>query len=174
MSNIETVSTSTQSIDPLIRKQKEDVAKMRASLLCCNDDIYSAAQAMKNITVLRVYHQMNRIIRYLEMMDKIEEKLYASIDVSLNVMDETEPSTWMALLTIQEKLQKNLIDSHKLLEPYITEGVFNIESLAPTVIEQAETNVAGVLTKESRETLRISAQQVLAALDSVKEGEADE
>ena len=174
MSNIETVSTSTQSIDPLIRKQKEDVAKMRASLLCCNDDIYSAAQAMKNITVLRVYHQMNRIIRYLEMMDKIEEKLYASIDVSLNVMDETEPSTWMALLTIQEKLQKNLVDSHKLLEPYINNDLFNIESLAPTVIEQAETNVAGVLTKESRETLRISAQQVLAALDSVKEGEADE
>jgi len=174
MSNIETVSTSTQSIDPLIRKQKEDVAKMRASLLCCNDDIYSAAQAMKNITVLRVYHQMNRIIRYLEMMDKIEEKLYASIDVSLNVMDETEPSTWMALLTIQEKLQKNLVDSHKLLEPYINNDLFNIESLAPTVIEQAETNVAGVLTKESRETLRISAQNVLAALDTVKEGEADE
>lgn len=174
MSNIETVSTSTQSIDPLIRKQKEGVAKMRASLLCCNDDIYSAAQAMKNITVLRVYHQMNRIIRYLEMMDKIEEKLYASIDVSLNVMDETEPSTWMALLTIQEKLQKNLVDSHKLLEPYINNDLFNIESLAPTVIEQAETNVAGVLTKESRETLRISAQNVLAALDTVKEGEADE
>lgn len=170
MSNIETVSTSTQSIDPLIRKQKEDVAKMRASLLCCNDDIYSAAQAMKNITVLRVYHQMNRIIRYLEMMDKIEEKLYASIDVSLNVMDETEPSTWMALLTIQEKLQKNLIDSHKLLEPYITEGVFNIESLAPTIIDAPDATVAGVLTKESRETLRVSAQQVLAALDAVKEG----
>lgn len=168
MQNIETVNDSITT-DPLIAKQREDVAKMRASLLCCSDDIYTAAQAIKNITVLRVYHQMNRIIRYLEMMDKIEDKLYRSIDESIDMMDEGDPTTWMALLTLQEKLQKNLIESHKLLEPYINGDTFNVESLAPTVIEQAETNVAGVLTKESRETLRVNAQQVLAALDKLKE-----
>lgn len=173
MSNIETVNSSITTIqDPLIRKQKEDVAKMRASLLCCSDDIYQATQAMKNITVLRVYHQMNRIIRFLEMMDRIEEKLYASIDASIDMMDDTNPTTWMTLLTIQEKLQKNIIESHKLLEPYINSDMFNVESLAPTIIEQSETNAAGVLTKESRETLRVSAQQVLAALDKV--GDIDE
>ena len=75
MAGVKTVDGSIQSIDPLISKQKEDVAKMRASLLCCNDDPYAATQAMKSITVLRVYHQMSRIIRYLEMMDKIEDKL---------------------------------------------------------------------------------------------------
>ncbi len=175
MSNIETVNSSiTPTQDPLIQKQREDVAKMRASLLCCNDDIYSAGQAIKRITVLRVYHQMNRIIRYLEMMDKIEAKIYESLDASLETMDIYEPSTWMALIAIQEKLQKNLIDSHKLLEPYMKPEMFNVESLAPEVIETSDTNPAGVLTKESRENIRVNAQQVLAALEPIKEGEADE
>lgn len=174
MTNIETVNSSTTTQDPLIQKQREDVAKMRASLLCCNDDIYSAGQAIKRITVLRVYHQMNRIIRYLEMMDKIEAKIYESLDASLETMDIYEPSTWMALIAIQEKLQKNLIDSHKLLEPYMKPDMFNVESLAPEVIETSETNVAGVLTKESRENIRVSAQQVLAALEPIGEGENNE
>lgn len=167
MPNIETVNPSMMSTDPLIHKQKEDVAKMRASLLCCNDDIYSAGQAIKNITILRVYHQIARIIKYIEMMDKIEDKLYRSIDASIDMMEDDNPTTWMSLLTIQEKLQKNLIESHKLLEPYLNSDVFNIESLSPAVIAEAETNVAGVLTKESRETLRTSAQQVLRALETI-------
>lgn len=167
MSNVETVNASVISTDPLIHKQKEDVAKMRASLLCCNDDIYSAGQAIKNITILRVYHQIARIIKYIEMMDKIEDKLYRSIDASIELMEDDNPTTWMSLLTIQEKLQKNLIESHKLLEPYLNSDLFNIESLSPTIIEEAETNIAGVLTKESRETLRTSAQQVLKALETV-------
>lgn len=167
MPNIETVNPSMMSTDPLIHKQKEDVAKMRASLLCCNDDIYSAGQAIKNITILRVYHQIARIIKYIEMMDKIEDKLYRSIDASIDMMEDDNPTTWMSLLTIQEKLQKNLIESHKLLEPYLNSDVFNIESLSPAVIAEAETNVAGVLTKESRETLRTSAQQVLRALETM-------
>lgn len=167
MSNVETVNASVISTDPLIHKQKEDVAKMRASLLCCNDDIYSAGQAIKNITILRVYHQIARIIKYIEMMDKIEDKLYRSIDASIDLMDDDNPTTWMSLLTIQEKLQKNLIESHKLLEPYLNSDLFNIESLSPTIIEEAETNIAGILTKESRETLRTSAQQVLKALETV-------
>ena len=173
MPNVETVNTSVISTDPLIHKQKEDVAKMRASLLCCNDDIYAAGQAIKNITVLRVYHQISRIIKYIEMMDKIEDKLYRSIDASIDMMDDDNPTTWMSLLTIQEKLQKNLIDSHKLLEPYLNSDIFNIESLSPTIIDTAETNVAGVLTKESRDQLRVSAQQVLAILGPVEEGVSD-
>lgn len=167
MPNIETVNQSIISNDPLIHKQKEDVAKMRASLLCCNEDIYSAGQAIKNITILRVYHQVSRIIKYIEMMDKIEDKLYRAMDASIDMMNDDDPTTWMTLLTIQEKLQKNMIDSHKLLEPYLNSELFNIETLSPAVIEDAETNAAGVLTKESRETLRTSAQQVLRALETV-------
>lgn len=167
MAGVKTVDGSIQSIDPLISKQKEDVAKMRASLLCCNDDPYAATQAMKNITVLRVYHQMSRIIRYLEMMDKIEEKLYRSIEASMDNMDEESPVTWMTLLNIQTKLQQNLIDSHKLLQPYLNVQEMSIEDLAPKVTQIGKEQ--SMLTRETRDKLRISAQQVLDILEPYTE-----
>lgn len=167
MAGVKTVDGSIQSIDPLISKQKEDVAKMRASLLCCNDDPYAATQAMKNITVLRVYHQMSRIIRYLEMMDKIEEKLYRSIEASMDNMDEESPVTWMTLLNIQTRLQQNLIDSHKLLQPYLNVQEMSIEDLAPTVTQIGKEQ--SMLTRETRDKLRISAQQVLDILEPYTE-----
>ena len=106
-------SDDTQLTDPLYDRQKQDVAKMRASLLSFDgNDPMSARMALQNITIMRVYHQISRIIRYTEMMDKIEDKLYESIECSLDAMDSANPSTWLALLGVQEKLQKAMIESH--------------------------------------------------------------
>lgn len=177
MTDSKTVGGSIMPSDPLIAKQKEDVARMRASLLCCSDEPHTATIAMQNITVLRVYHQISRIIKYLEMMDKIEEKLYDSLDAQLEKMDTNSPTTWMTLLNIQERLQKNLIESHKLLQPYLNVQEFKIEDLAPTVVESPNRDGTSILSKESRDKLRSSAQQVLAIIgppEDIPEEDADE
>lgn len=155
--------------DALYSRQREDVAKMRASLLACSDDPVTSTRALQNITVLRVYHQVARIIRYLEMMDKIEDKLYQSLDSRLESMDVDSPTAWMTLITIQEKLQRNLLESHKLLQPYLNVEEFQIQSLMPTAsTSSVENGAASVLPKASRDKLRQSAQQVLAALEEVE------
>ena len=155
--------------DALYSRQREDVAKMRASLLACSDDPITSTKALQNITVLRVYHQVSRIIRYLEMMDKIEDKLYQSLDYKLDTLDVENPTSWMMLLSIQEKLQRNLIESHKLLQPYLNVEEFQLQSLMPvSTSPSVENGAASVLPKSSRDKLRQSAQQVLAALEEVE------
>lgn len=173
----ETVGNSEFQIsDALYSRQREDVAKMRASLLACSDDPVTSTRALQNITVLRVYHQVSRIIKYLEMMDKIEDKLYQSIDYRLDKMDIENPTAWMTLITLQEKLQKNLIDSHRLLQPYLNVEEFSFQSLMPTASTSSaiESGAAAVLPKASRDKLRQSAQQVLAALNEVEKAEAQD
>lgn len=167
----ETVGNAEIQIpDALYSKQREDVANMRTSLLACSDDPVASTRALQNITVMRVYHQVARIIRYLEMMDKIEDKLYQSLDYRLEHMDIENPTSWMMLLTVQEKLQKNLIESHKLLQPYLNVEEFSLQSLMPVASNSAvESGAAAVLPKASRDKLRQSAQQVLAALNEVEE-----
>lgn len=149
--------------DPLIAKQKRDVDAMRTILLTCNtSDPNSVKAAMNNILVMRVYHQISRIIKYTEQMDKIEAKLYNSIDQSLDTMSDADPRTWMTLLNIQERLQKIMIDSHKLIEPYL-----NIEDLTYVeVIPEASSDsfAKTLLDQDSRERLRTSAQAILSAL----------
>ena len=171
----ETVGNAeNHSIDILYSKQREDVAKMRASLLVCSDDTVSSTKALQNITVLRVYHQVARIIRYLEMMDKIEDKLYESIDHRLDRIDTENPTSWMTLITIQEKLLKNMTESHKLLQPYLNVEEFSLQSLMPVSSSSSiESGAASVLPKSSRDKLRQSAQQVLAALQEVESEEDD-
>lgn len=163
--------------DPLYSKQREDVAKMRASLLACSDDPVTSTKALQNITVLRVYHQVSRIIRYLEMMDKIEDKLYESLDYRLDHMDIENPTAWMMLITVQEKLQRNLIESHKLLQPYLNVEEFSLQSLMPTAstASSIESGTAAVLPKSSRDKLRQSAQQILSELEKADaiEGEGE-
>ncbi len=168
----ETVGNAEVQImmDPLYSKQREDVAKMRASLLACSntDDPATSTRALKNITVLRIYHQVSRIIRYLEMMDKIEDKLYQSLDYRLDHMDVENPTAWMTLITVQEKLQKNLIESHKLLQPYLNVEEFSMQSLMPATSNSSiESGEAAILSKSSRDKIRQSAQQVLAALNEL-------
>ena len=161
MYDSKTVS-SNMSLDLYI-KQLEDVNDMRSCLLTFNrNDPNAAKKAIHNITVLRVYHQMSRIIRYTEMMNKIEDKLYQSLDSTLDNMDVHDADSWRTLMVMQERLQENMIQSHKLLEPYL-----NLESLSFMNIEPDEAIVdseATIFDKDSRERLRNSAQEVLRAL----------
>lgn len=164
----------SSSIDPLYMKQKEDVATMRASLLSCN--LYnpgSAKAAIQNITVMRVYHQISRIIRYTELMDKLEDKLYESIEHSLDTMDSSNPTTWISLLGIQEKLQKAMIESHKLIQPYLDLEDLN---LVPVVIDEPDNDsfASNMLDKESREKIRTGAQLVLTSLTKSNGGKSNE
>lgn len=156
------------SMDSLYEKQQEDVASMRASLLKC--DLYSpgsAKAALQNITVMRVYHQISRIIRYTELMDKLEDKLYESIEQSLDAMDTSNPSTWLTLLGIQEKLQKAMIESHKLIQPYLNLEELN---LVPVVVDAPDQDsvASTMFDTDSREKIRTSAQLVLSTLQGGK------
>lgn len=156
-------TTQLSLTDPLYRKQQEDVAKMRASLLLCNTDISLTKQALQNISVLRVYHQVARIIKYLDLMDKLEEKLYDSIEYAIDNADVKSSATWIQLLGIQERLQKNMIESHKLLQPYLNVEEFKIVEMIPASDDQNRTTDM-LLSAESRENIRNKAQAVLAEL----------
>lgn len=163
MYDTKTVSSDMGSLS-LYVQQTKDVAEMRASLLCFDrNDPNSARKALQNITVLRVYHQISRIIRYTELMDKLEDKLYQSLDTMIDNMDPEDFSTWHTLISVQNKLQENMIQSHKLLEPYL-----NMEALTFVEVkaEGAEgTDSTMILSQDSREKLRNSAQEVLKALE---------
>ena len=164
MADFKTVGDSNFK-DPLMKKQSEDVAKMRASLLACSDSPEAATYAIKNITILRVYHQIARIIRYLDMMDRVEEKLYDSIDYAIESVAIENPTTWMMLMNIQERLQNNMLNSHKLLQPYLNIEEFGIQDLIVSA-EASGSKSDLMLDANTRERLRNSAQQVLLALDS--------
>ena len=154
-----TVTSEAEILDPLYMKQQQDVAEMRASLLAFNSgDPGSARLAIQKITAMRFYHQLSRIIRYTDMMDRIEAKLYESIDRSLDRMNSDSPSTWMSLLQIQERLQKCMIESQKLLQPYLDVEV-------PQAAEDVSFG-AMLMEQESRDRLRSSAQAVLAAIQA--------
>ena len=152
--------TSDPLLDPIYAKQKQDVAKMRTSLLACDLDPKLATTSLKSIAVLRVYHQVSRIIQYTELMDKLEAKLYQAIDHQIDNMDIDRPTTWMTLLNIQERLQKNMIESQKLLQPFMDLTEFTCvenDNNAPTTTISLDAN--------KREKLRTSARAVLQELN---------
>ena len=163
MNNLKTVEDSVTSTDPLYLKQREDVAKMRTSLLACDLDPSLTTTSMKNIAVLRVYHQMSRIIKYTEMMDKIENKLYEAIDYTLDNMDTSRATSWMTLLKIQEQLQKNMIESQKILQPFLDLTEFMTENAAPKDDNSPAQTIS--MDANKREKLRSTARQVLAELN---------
>ena len=152
-----------EGLDPLIAKQKEDVAKMRTSLLACTNNPKLASAAFKQVTVLKVYHQMIRIIRYTEMCDKIENRLYGMID---NVLQTSGDSIFelRRLLDIQERLQKLIIESNKILAPYLNMTEY-IETVESENSEDGASYKTIDLDATKRERLRNSAQQVLAELN---------
>ena len=145
-------------------EQMNDVSNMRSALLSFpKTDSQAAIKAIHNVTLLRVYHQVERIVRYTEMCDKIEDRMYQSINAKLDNTSADDESLWYSLLAIQDKLQKIMIESHKLLEPYL-----NIEQLqaleVPQKADPADSFTSMILDQESREKVRTSAQQVLAAI----------
>lgn len=158
MNDLKTVEGSTIiTTDPLSAKQHEGVAKMRASLLACSEPELVPA-TIKQITTQRVIHQVARIIRYIDMMDKIEDALYTSIDRTLDSIDSTPgPMAMATLLTLQERLQNNMINSHKILEPYLT--IVDQVDMMPEAVEPNE-----VYDRPTRDKVRSAAQLLLAEL----------
>ena len=161
----ETFDASELLENPIVSRQKEDVAKMRASLLSCTDDSgMSTTRAIQNITVMRVYHQLTRIIRYTELMDKLEDKLYSAIEQHIDE-SENDVSTIMFLLGVQEKLQKAMIESQKLLQPYMDIQNFAVVDLVDVGSSSTDSPItAKLMTSESRDKVRYKAQAVLDAL----------
>lgn len=157
------IDTTDTLVDPLLKEQKEQATQMRAALLSCKkNDITSAKVALQNIAVLQVYHQVSRIIRYTEMMDRLEDKLYDSIDMNLAEMDECDPNTMLVLLKVQSQLQESMVLSQKLLEPYMN---IDLEAIAPPVDITEETSFgAAIIPKESRNVIRNGAQALLTEL----------
>ena len=162
--------TVSNSLVDIYAKQMKDVAGMRTSLLSLStSDVNTARRAIHNITVLRLYHQLARIVRYTEMIDKIEDKMYESIDNTLNDMDTFDESTWMKLSALQERLQRSMIESHKLLEPYL--NFEELQSVPEDIIDADPQNsfAAMMIDQQSRDKIRTSAQALLAVLDQTEE-----
>lgn len=168
------VDSELAHIDPLYQKQQDQVNQMRTYLLSCNEhDPRSVKYALQNVLVLRVYHSITRVVRYLDMMDRLEDKLYQTIENSVMTMSDADPRTWLTLLNIQERLQKIMIDNQKLLEPYL-----NISELSfldvPVEPEVSDTFANKVFDQDSRERIRTSAQQVLDVLsESIDEDDKE-
>ena len=111
---------------------------------------------------MRVYHQLTRVVRYIELMDKLEEKLYAAIEASALKANDADPTTWIMLIHIQEQLQDNMIKSHKLLEPYLTDGPM---TLSDTLAIEVEPDQPQLLDRASRDKVRSAAQKLLLMMD---------
>lgn len=154
--------------DALFLKQRADVDKMRVSLLSCDSDPSNTVRALRNIAILQIQHQFGRIIRFLDMMDQIEDKLYDAIGARLDTIDEFDPDAWMMLMSLQSRLQKNIIESNKLLEPYIgvnSVAQFNLIAEEYSEIPATSEDTIGI-DKVERDRLRIAAQQVISSLTS--------
>ena len=157
------VSVEHNKKDPLTVVQNESISRMRNALLSLSiEDSTSVKTTIQQITVLRIYHQLVRIVKYLDIMDKLEDKLYESIDAQLMTMDVYDSSTMQELLLVQASLQKSMIESHKLLQPYLEIENLSIGELMPDTTTDAKTSI---IPETSREKLRIAAQTLLSELD---------
>ena len=157
------VSVEHNKKDPLTVVQNESISRMRNALLSLSiEDSTSVKTTIQQITVLRIYHQLVRIVKYLDIMDKLEDKLYESIDAQLMTMDAYDSSTMQELLLVQSSLQKSMIESHKLLQPYLEIENLSIGELMPDTTTDAKTSI---IPETSREKLRIAAQTLLSELD---------
>lgn len=99
-------------------------------------------------------------------MDKLEDKLYQSMETAIDCTDVRDPNSWARLLKMQERLQQCMIESHKLLQPYLDIEDLSIADLIPTT-EDLSTNNTLYMTAESRESLRNNAQALLTSLSEV-------
>ena len=160
MNNLKTVGNSMSIQQNLIQEQHKDVEQMRDQLLYSKLNPKDASTSLKNITLLRAYHQLSRIIRYTEMMDKIEEKLYESIENRLDSIDVNNSSSWMTLIAMQERLMDNMLQSQKLLQPVIDLSEYTI------IDEDNSSSTSLSLDASKREKLRTSAREVLLQLNA--------
>lgn len=172
MSNAKTFgddSSSLTSYDPLDSMQRESVERMKQALISAQlDEPSTAAAAIRQVTILRAYHQVTRIVKYLDLMDQLESKLYETIEFELADSDDFEEDNFKVLtklLAVQEKLQKSMIESNKLLQPFLdTEqygGAFDI--IEANEVKPQES----LIPVENRNEIRDSAGQILKELTSL-------
>jgi len=153
--------------DPIASLKREAIDRMKISLLSASlDDPLSAVTAMKQVTLLRAYHQVMRIVQYLDLMDKLESTLYRSIDSELADLDSGGFGNITKLLAIQEKLQKSIIESNKLLTAYL-----DIDQYPAFSSVKAATPVAANvidLDTSDRHMLRENAGAILSELRALE------
>lgn len=185
MSNVNTfdtdISTGTDlstdtaprtTTDALYLSQEEDIRRMRSSLLLATGakDASVTTNSLRNIAILRVYHQIARVIKFLEYMDKIEAKMYKAIDASLNNLPDDMVSM-TALLKIQNGLLQNMTMSQTLLKPYM-DMIDSATQYAQSVSAVTSTADKSVIPKQSRDKIRGTAQALLADLDKLEKQSA--
>ena len=177
MNDLETVAINsvpdaiTTKVDLLYDQQKQDVANMRSALLDCNrTDAKSVQSAMRNILIMRIYHQIARIIKFTEQMDKIEAKMYRELDAQLADDSWVGMDALIPLITIQERLQKVMVESQKLLDPYMDMQQFMVVDVEAQA-EDDDSFGAKILSQSSRQNIRESAQQILTLLENPSEKE---
>lgn len=157
------VSVEDKKKDPLTVVQNESISRMRGALLSLSvEDSTNVKVTIQQVTVLRIYHQLVRIVKYLDIMDRLEDKLYESIDAQLMTMDVFDSTTMQQLIIVQGQLQKSMVESHKLLQPYLEIENLSIGELMPDTTSDAKTSI---IPETSREKLRIAAQALLSELD---------
>lgn len=164
MSDVNTFDSSdlgNLTTGSVYEQQKEGVSKMREALLASAEGKLVISAALQRVTALRIFHQLNRVIQYTEMMDKLEDKLYQAMDFAINKMDITNRHDLLILVGLQERIQKNMIDSFKLLQPYMEnqdwQMLDDIEALGGPVSDLA-------MSADGREHLRTTANSVLKQL----------
>lgn len=163
ISNITTLDNNPKSADALADQQQSDVSAMRSALLDCDrSDAASVSFALQSIFSMRVFHHLSRLVKYTEYIDKIEQKMYESMDRFMDNLDATDTSGWLVLMNAQEQLQKIMMNSQKLLEPYSNVSLY----IPERPIEDSFGN--GLLDQTERKKLRESAQLIL---DTLKESE---
>lgn len=150
----------------LFVSQQDDLQRMRDTMLSFNkSDPNAVRKAIQNVTLLRVYHQLKRIIRFTEMMDKIEDRIYQSIDAKLAMSDPDDETMYLALIPIQERLVKSMTESHKLLEPYL-----KLEQLSALEVSQqddpSQSFTTMIMEQESRERIRTGVQSLLNVINT--------
>lgn len=176
MDNHETVAIGSASVtkpDALYVQQKNDIKEMRSALLSFDrTNAKSVKSAMRNILAMRIYHQLARIIRFTEEMDKIEQRMYQQIDAQLDNYEWEGREGIILLISIQERMQKIMVESQKLLDPYLDMD----ELLAIDVEAQAEEDDsygAKILSEESRRNIRNNAQRIIAVLNDTPESDTN-
>lgn len=165
MSDVSKTVTSTTGLD-LFSEQVKDVENMRRALISFDkSDANAARKAIQNVTLLRVYHQLERIVRYTEVMDKLEDRIYQSIEMKLMNADPDDEDLYFTLIPIQERLQRMMIESHKLLEPYLSmEQLTALE--VPREEDPANSFTSMLLEQESREKVRTGVQQLMSLINT--------
>lgn len=165
------------STDSLYKKQIEGISQMRSALLSCDStNIHSVKTTMQNILVMQLTRNMSRIVRFSEVMDRLEDRLYQSVDYKISTIDDdADPSGLYQLLKIQSQLIESMNESQKLLEPYLS-GKYNFDPIFTEIIEEKQEDDSfgsKLLDKDSRERIRNSAQAVLNVLNNTEDNQSN-